>query len=210
MKAAMSHLGTFLNGFIISAALIIAIGAQNAFVLRQGLRREHVGAIVAFCALADALLIGAGVAGLGALIGAAPVLTSALTVGGAAFLTGYGITALARSARPDALAVQGTSAMSLPAALASTAGFTLLNPHVYLDTVLLVGAVGASHPPANQPIFVAGAACASALWFTTLGYGARALAPLFAKPIAWRLLDLLVGAMMLSLAAGLIWGAVRH
>ncbi len=207
----MSHPGAFLNGFTISAALIMAIGAQNAFVLRQGLRREHVGPVVAFCALADALLITAGVAGLGALIGAAPVLTTALTLGGAAFLAWYGATALARSARPGRLVVDGAGgATGLPAALASTAGFTLLNPHVYLDTVVLVGAVGASHPPASQPVFVAGAALASALWFTTLGYGSRALAPLFARPAAWRALDLLVGAMMLSLAVALVWGAVRR
>jgi L-lysine exporter family protein LysE/ArgO len=206
----MAYLSTFLNGFAVSAALIIAIGAQNAFVLRQGLRREHVGPIVALCASADALLIGAGVAGLGALIGAAPVLTSALTFGGAAFLAWYGVTALTRSAQPSTLAVEGSGAVSLPAALASAAGFTLLNPHVYLDTVLLVGAVGASHPPTQQPIFVAGAALASASWFTALGYGARVLAPLFTKPIAWRVLDLLVGAMMLSLAAGLVWGAVQR
>jgi L-lysine exporter family protein LysE/ArgO len=183
----------------------MAIGAQNAFVLRQGLRREHVGPVVAFCALADALLIGAGVAGLGALIGAAPVLTAALTLGGAVFLGWYGVAALLRSVRPGSLAVDGPSgAMSLSAALASTAGFTLLNPHVYLDTVLLVGAVGASHPPANQPVFVAGAVLASALWFTALGYGARVLTPVFARPIAWRALDLLVGAMMLTLALALV------
>lgn len=206
----MSPLGTFLNGFTISAALIMAIGAQNAFVLRQGLRSEHVGPIVAFCALADALLIAAGVAGLGALIGSAPVLTFALTVAGAAFLAWYGITALARSARPASLAVQdATGTLSLSAALASTAGFTLLNPHVYLDTVLLVGAVGASHPPASQPLFVAGAVVASALWFTALGYGARVLTPVFARPAAWRVLDLLVGAMMLSQAVSLIWNALR-
>jgi L-lysine exporter family protein LysE/ArgO len=207
----MSPLGTFLNGFAISAALIMAIGAQNAFVLRQGLRREHVGPIVAFCALADALLIGAGFAGLGALVGSAPMLSSALTLGGAAFLTWYGITALVRSARPGSLALDGAAgAISLSVALGSTAGFTLLNPHVYLDTVLLVGAVGASHPPASQPVFVAGAATASVLWFTTLGYGARVLRPLFARPFAWRLLDLFVGAMMLSLAVTLIWDALRQ
>ncbi|KAA2230798.1 LysE/ArgO family amino acid transporter, partial [Salinarimonas soli] len=130
----MSYVSAFLNGFLVSAALIIAIGAQNAFVLRQGLRREHVGPIVALCASADAILIGAGVAGLGAMIGAARMFTSALTVAGAAFLTWYGVIALLRSARPSALAVDGGGAISLPAALASAAGFTLLNPHVYLDT----------------------------------------------------------------------------
>lgn len=201
----MASLPIFLNGFAISAALIIAIGAQNAFVLRQGLRREHVGPVVALCASADAILIAAGVAGLGALIGAAPLLTSALTIGGAMFLTWYGLTALARSARPAALAVETAGAMSLSTALASAAGFTLLNPHVYLDTVLLVGAVGASHPKADQPIFVAGAALASASWFLALGYGARVLAPVFARPAAWRVLDLLIGTMMLALAAGLVW-----
>jgi L-lysine exporter family protein LysE/ArgO len=198
--------GAFLNGFALSAALIVAIGAQNAFVLRQGLRREHVGPVVAFCALADVALMGAGVAGLGAALDRLPGLAAALTLGGALFLGWYGISALRRAARPaKGLDAEGRGeALSLGAALARTAGFTLLNPHVYLDTVLLVGVVGASQPSGGQPAFVAGAGLASALWFALLGYGARLLAPLFRRPAAWRLLDGLVGATMLALAAGLV------
>jgi L-lysine exporter family protein LysE/ArgO len=201
----MTDLPAFLSGFALSAALIVAIGAQNAFVLRQGLRREHVGPIVAFCALADVTLMAAGVAGLGALLGGTPALTCALAMGGAAFLGWYGLGALRRAWRPSAgLAADGRGeALTLRAALLRTAGFTLLNPHVYLDTVLLVGAIGAAQP-GGQGAFVGGAGLASALWFAALGYGARLLAPLFARPVAWRVLDGVVGATMLALAAGLV------
>lgn len=201
----MIDASAFLDGFALSAALILAVGAQNAFVLRQGLRREHVGPVVLFCALADATLIAAGVAGLGAVLERLPGLAIALTLGGALFLGWYGIGALRRALRPaGGLAADGLAGpLSLGAALARTAGFTLLNPHVYLDTVLLVGAVGASQPTGGQAGFVVGAALASALWFAALGYGARLLAPLFARPAAWRVLDALVGGTMLTLAAGL-------
>jgi L-lysine exporter family protein LysE/ArgO len=193
-------------GFGLSAALIVAIGAQNAFVLRQGLRREHVGPIVLFCALADVALMAAGVAGLGAALESLPGLTSALALGGALFLGWYGAAALHRALRPQAALAADPRGEALPlgAALARTAGFTLLNPHVYLDTVLLVGAVGASQPPEGRSAFVAGAGLASALWFVALGYGARLLAPLFARPAAWRVLDAAVGATMLALAFGLV------
>jgi L-lysine exporter family protein LysE/ArgO len=202
----MSDPGAFLNGFFLSAALIVAIGAQNAFVLRQGLRREHVGPIVAFCALADVALMAAGVAGLGAALDRLPGLTTALTLGGALFLGWYGLSALRRATRSaDALTAEASGeALTLGAALARTAGFTLLNPHVYLDTVLLVGAVGAAQPPGGQAAFVGGAGLASALWFAMLGYGARLLAPLFRRPSAWRVLDALVGVTMLALAATLV------
>jgi L-lysine exporter family protein LysE/ArgO len=202
----MNDPGAFLNGFLLSAALIVAIGAQNAFVLRQGLRREHVGPIVAFCALADVALMAAGVAGLGAALDQVPKLTTALTLGGAAFLGWYGVSALRRAIRSaDALtAEENGEALSLGAALARTAGFTLLNPHVYLDTVLLVGAVGAAQAPGGQAAFVAGAGVASGLWFALLGYGARLLAPLFRRRSAWRVLDALVGATMLALATTLV------
>jgi L-lysine exporter family protein LysE/ArgO len=202
----MTDPGAFLNGFALSAALIVAIGAQNAFVLRQGLRREHVGPVVAFCALADVTLMAAGVAGLGSGLERLPGLATVLTLVGAVFLGGYGLSALRRAAHPaGGLASEGRGeALSLGAALARTAGFTLLNPHVYLDTVLLVGVVGAAQPPGGQGAFVAGAGLASALWFALLGYGARLLAPLFRRPSAWRVLDGLVGATMLALAAGLV------
>jgi L-lysine exporter family protein LysE/ArgO len=202
------NLSPFVTGFLASAALIVAIGAQNLFVLRQGLRREHVGAIVLFCGAADALLMSAGVGGVGALLGAAPMLRLALALGGAGFLGWYGVAALRRMAAPGAMRVSAAEGVGMGRALAATAGFTFLNPHVYLDTVLLLGTLGGALPPALRPVFVAGAATASFMWFATLGYGARLLRPMFERPASWRVLDALVGAVMLSLAASLIWRAV--
>src|SRR6185312_4651642 len=151
-------LGTaFTTGFALSATLIVAIGAQNAFVLRQGLRREHVAAIVLFCAVADLVLIGAGVAGLASALGDRPALTAALTIAGSAFLVWYGVKALRRAWRPQSLvAAAGTQSLSRGAALAQAAGFTLLNPHVYLDTVLLMGAIGSRQAPDMRAWFVGG------------------------------------------------------
>jgi L-lysine exporter family protein LysE/ArgO len=201
----MFYASIFARGFALSAALVIAIGAQNMFVLRQGLRREHVGAVVAFCAVSDVLLITAGVTGMGAILRLVPGLALALSLGGAAFLLWYGGTALRRAMQPDAMIVSDrASTMPLALALGRAAGFTLLNPHVYLDTVLLMGSIGASQPAHAQPVFIAGAAAASAIWFVGLGYGARLLTPLFARPAAWRVLDLLVGLTMLAMALGLL------
>jgi L-lysine exporter family protein LysE/ArgO len=195
---------SFFAGLALGLALIVAIGAQNAFVLRQGLRREHVGTLVLFCAGADALLMAAGVAGLAGLLGAQPQLTWALTLAGALFLTGYGLRALWRARAPGALQAAQGGGLSRRQALAQAAAFTLLNPHVYLDTVVLVGSVGAQQPAGTQGAFVAGAALGSALWFSALGYGARWLAPLFARPRAWQVLDALIGLTMLLLAAMLL------
>lgn len=200
----MTHaLMPLLTGFLLSAALIMAIGAQNLFVLRQGLRREHVGAIVLFCGAADALLIMAGVAGVGAFLAAVPQLATLLALAGSAFLAWYGIRALRRITVSEAMAVIETRGITLTRALMATAGFTLLNPHVYLDTVLLMGAAGSSQPEALRPFFVVGAAAASFAWFAALGYGARLLRPLFTRPVAWRVLDAFVGIVMLTLAASL-------
>ena len=202
---------SFTTGFALCATLIVAIGAQNAFVLRQGIRREHVAPTVLFCALADLVLIGAGVAGLAKLLGEAPTLTAVLTVAGAAFLLWYGISALRRAAKPQSLQA-GAGSMSLPLrkVMAQAAGFTFLNPHVYLDTVLLMGAIGARQAAEGRVAFVGGAACASAVWFTSLGFGARLLAPVFARPAAWRWLDTLVGLTMIVLSALLVWQALSH
>jgi L-lysine exporter family protein LysE/ArgO len=194
----------FTTGFVLSATLIIAIGAQNAFVLRQGLRREHVLAVVAFCALADLLLISAGVAGLAKILGSAPTLTTALTMAGTLFLLWYGLRALRRAWQPRALRAGGGARVSFRVAVAQAAAFTFLNPHVYLDTVLLMGSIGARQPADSRLWFVGGAALASGAWFTTLGFGARLLAPLFSRPRAWQVLDVLVGATMLALAAALV------
>jgi L-lysine exporter family protein LysE/ArgO len=195
----------FTTGFVLSATLIIAIGAQNAFVLRQGIRKEHVAPIVIFCAVADLVLIAAGVAGLAGILGDSPALVSLLTIAGSGFLVWYGVRALSRALVPQSLqAAAGAEPLSLGNAIAQAAGFTLLNPHVYLDTVLLMGSIGTRQPADLRVWFVGGAACASGVWFTTLGFGARLLAPLFARPLAWRVLDTLVGLTMLTLAVVLI------
>jgi L-lysine exporter family protein LysE/ArgO len=195
------------TGFALGASLIIAIGAQNAFVLRQGLAREHVGAVALFCAASDALLMTAGVLGLGRVIAATPLLAQAMAGLGAAFLAAYGARALWRAWRPGALHAGATPALrSRGQVLAQAAAFTFLNPHVYLDTMLLVGTLGAQQPAPLRPVFLAGACAASAAWFFGLAYGARRLAPLFARPGAWRALDLGIGLTMFALAAILLRG----
>lgn len=203
--AAAAAFPALLQGLVLSLGLIVAIGAQNAFVLRQGLRREQVGSVVLFCALADALLISAGVLGMAQALGERPGLARALAGLGALFLAGYGLMALRRARRSSQLqAAAAGPALDRAAVLAQAAAFTLLNPHVYLDTVLLVGSIGAQHGPGARPWFIAGACLASAAWFTLLGFGARWLAPWFAKPGAWRLLDALIGLSMLLLSALLL------
>ena len=197
----------FAQGLFLSLGLIVAIGAQNAFVLRQGLRREHVGSVVAFCAVADALLITAGVFGMAQALGDRPMLARGLALGGAAFLAVYGWRALQRARQISALDVTASGqTLSRGAALAQAAAFTLLNPHVYLDTVLLVGSIGAQQPAPFKAWFAAGASTASLLWFSALGFGARWLAPWFARPRAWQVLDALIGLTMWVLSALL----VRH
>jgi L-lysine exporter family protein LysE/ArgO len=191
----------------LSLGLIVAIGAQNAFVLRQGLRREHVVPVVVFCAVADAVLITAGVLGMAQALGERAGLARALALAGALFLAWYGWLALRRAHHPSRLqATAGGKGFSRGAAVAQAAAFTLLNPHVYLDTVLLVGSIGAQQPAALRGWFVAGACTASVMWFGLLGFGARWLAPWFARPRAWQILDGLIGLTMWTLAALL----VRH
>ena len=195
----------FIQGLALSLGLIVAIGAQNAFVLRQGLRREHVGAIVLFCAVADGALIAAGVMGMAQALGERPGLARALSLSGAAFLAVYGVQALRRARNARQLqAAEGGASLRRGAAVAQAAAFTLLNPHVYLDTVLLVGSIGAQQPVALRGWFVAGAGAASLFWFGLLGYGARWLAPWFARPRAWQTLDGLVGLTMMVLAGLLV------
>lgn len=198
----------FVQGLALSLGLIVAIGAQNAFVLRQGLRREHLWPVVAFCALADAVLITAGVLGMAQALGERPGLARVLAMAGAAFLAVYGCQALRRAGQASQLttaeATSGAPGLSLRAAMAQAAAFTLLNPHVYLDTVLLVGSIGAQQPPGLQGWFVAGASAASLSWFCALGFGARWLAPLFARPRAWHVLDGLIGVTMWVLSALLV------
>jgi L-lysine exporter family protein LysE/ArgO len=200
----------FVQGLALSLGLIVAIGAQNAFVLRQGLRREHVGSVVLFCAMADALLISAGVMGMARALGESPVLARTLALAGAVFLAVYGWRALRRARHSSQLtASEDGASFSRAAALAQAAAFTLLNPHVYLDTVLLVGSIGAQQPSALRVWFVAGASCASLSWFVLLGFGARWLAPWFARPRAWQMLDGLIGMTMFVLSALLVRHVVK-
>jgi L-lysine exporter family protein LysE/ArgO len=191
-----------LAGFLTSLALIVAIGAQNAFVLRQGLRREHVGPVVLACAGSDALLIVAGIAGLGAVVARQPVALTVIRWGGAAFLLAYAALAARRAVRPGALAPVDRPPATRRATILLTLAFTYLNPHVYLDTVLLLGSVAQSQP--DRWVFGAGAVLASGVWFTALGLGARRLAPLLGRPVVWRALDAVIAVVMVAIALGLI------
>ncbi|WP_238364334.1 LysE/ArgO family amino acid transporter [Mesobacterium pallidum] len=189
-------------GFSLGFSLILAIGAQNAFVLRAGLRRAHVFAICLTCALSDAVLIAAGVAGFGALATAVPGLEWGMRLFGAAFLFWYGARAFLAAWRGGAALEAEGQVGSLRAALLTCLALTWLNPHVYLDTVVLLGSIAAQ--ASSRPAFAAGAMTASFVFFFSLGYGARLLAPLFARPVAWRLLDALVGAVMWAIGLGLL------
>ena len=210
LPATLPVFPVFLQGLALSLGLIVAIGAQNAFVLRQGLRREHVVSVVLFCALADAVLITAGVMGMAQALGERPGVARTLALAGAVFLTAYGWQALQRARAPQQMtATRSGSGLSRGAALAQAAAFTLLNPHVYLDTVLLLGSIGAQQPAPLRPWFLAGACAASVLWFSLLGFGSRWLAPVFARPRAWQVLDGLIAATMLVLAAMLVQHAVK-
>ena len=194
---------TFLAAFGLSLSLILAIGAQNAFVLRQGLRREHVGVVVLCCALSDAALIAAGVAGFGHLAAALPWLEQAMRYGGAGFLLIYAILSLRSAWRGGAaLEAEDRPKSSLRATLTTCLLLTWANPHVYLDTLALMGAVSAGYD--DKLAFALGGMTASAVFFTCLGYGARLLAPLFERPVAWRLLDLAVALVMVAIAVSLV------
>jgi len=198
----------FLNGMGLGASLIMAIGAQNAHVLRVGVRRQHVAVTVATCILIDVLLIGAGVAGMGALIQDSPLLMGLARWGGAAFLVWYGLRSWASMLRADALEVQGGGAVppSLQRALVSVLALSLLNPHVYLDTLVLLGTLGGNYPEHQRASFAVGAMTASLLWFTALGFGASRLSGVFQRPFVWKGIEALTGCIMLALAAGLIMG----
>ena len=201
-------LAAALNGFLLGASLIIAIGAQNAFVLRQGLRREFVLAVCLICALSDALLIAAGVAGLGTLVARSETLLTWVTAGGALFLFAYGVRSFVRAIRPETMQA-GEGRPSLGAAIATCLALTFLNPHVYLDTVLLIGSLSGRYEGAARLAYGTGAAAASFVWFFGLGYGAALLQPIFADKRAWRLLDIGVGIVMWAIAARLAFGLTQ-
>jgi L-lysine exporter family protein LysE/ArgO len=189
-------------GFIASFTLIAAIGAQNAFVLRQGIRREHVLPVVALCTVSDMVLISAGIAGVGALISAHPSALNIAKFGGALFLLGYGLLAARRAWRPSSLSPSEKAPARLIEVLVTCAALTFLNPHVYLDTVVLLGALANEHRD-ERWLFGVGAVTASAVWFVGLGLGARRLAGLFASPLTWRILDALIAVMMIGLGVSL-------
>ncbi|RBY91807.1 amino acid transporter [Blastococcus sp. TBT05-19] len=193
-----------LAGLGLGLSLIVAIGAQNAFVLRQGLRLEHVGAVVAVCALSDALLICAGVLGAGALLLSRPGLLTVVCFAGAAFLLVYGALAARRALRPaGALSADASgSRTALAVTIATVLGLTWLNPHVYLDTVVLLGSLSTTYAD-DRWWFAAGAAVGSVAWFTGLGFGARLLRPVFARPTAWRVLDAVIAVVMTALGISL-------
>ena len=200
---------TWLAGFTVCLSLIVSIGAQNLYVLRQAVSGEHVRACVAWCVFSDALLIGIGVAGMAQVLGDSPTLAYYLTLGGALFLLGYGLMALWRAAMPAGAAPAADADGAAPATaarrglwrvLGALVVITLFNPHVYLDTVVLVGSIGARQDGSLKWIFVLGAACASLAWFVMLASAGRRLQTLFAKPQAWRVMDGFTGVMMLALA----------
>lgn len=190
-------------GFVLGFSLILAIGAQNAFVLRQGLRREHVFPLCLTCAVSDAILIAAGVAGFGTLAHAVPWFETVMRYGGAIFLTWYGLRSLNSAWRGGAvMEVREGERVSLKSVLLTVLAFTWLNPHVYLDTVVLIGSISAQYD--DRMAFALGAMISSFVFFFSLGYGAGMLSPVFSRPRAWQVLDLVIGVVMLAIAAKLV------
>ncbi len=192
-------------GFLLGLSLIVAIGAQNAFILRQGLRREHVLPLVLTCAVSDAVLIALGVGGFATVLAHITWLDPLMRYAGAAFLLVYAIRSLRSAfAGGNTLETNGQATTSLRVALLTCLALTWLNPHVYLDTVVLLGSISTRYP-GQEPAFALGAMTASFVFFFSLGYGARLVAPLFAKPISWRVLDGLIALVMASIGVSLLW-----
>ncbi|PJG83105.1 LysE/ArgO family amino acid transporter [Caviibacterium pharyngocola] len=200
----------FLYGFWVTAGLIIAIGAQNAFVLKQGLLKQHTFWIALTCILCDLVLIGAGVFGLGTLISANPIASVALALVGALFLLVYGFRAFRSAYKGNGnLAVEKTQENNTALkAVLLTLAITLLNPHVYLDTVVIMGGIAGTLAPMQKGLFLIGAITTSTIWFFSLAYGARLLIPLFQRPITWRILDILIGIIMWLIAGSLVSYAI--
>ncbi|MEH6646810.1 LysE/ArgO family amino acid transporter [Sulfitobacter sp.] len=195
---------SFVPGFLLSLSLIVAIGAQNAFVLRQGLRREHVFWVCLTCGLSDAVLIAAGVAGFGALAEAAPWFETLMRYGGAAFLIVYGWrNAVSAWRGGETLQADSHAPASLRKTVLTLLALTFLNPHVYLDTLVLLGSISAQYE--ERLSFGAGAVLASVVFFFALGYGARLLQPIFAKPLSWRVLDGIIALTMWAISASLLF-----
>lgn len=194
----MGILSTAAAGFGLGLSLIVAIGAQNAYVLRQGIRMEHIGPIVLICTVSDAVLIALGISGIGAILEGAPGAIAGVRLVGAAFLITYGLLAARRALKPHTLTSDGVATASLRTAVLTTLTLTWLNPHVYLDTVLLLGSVANSHG-GDRWAFGIGAMCGSIAWFSALGFGARLLRGVFARPASWRFLDVAIAVVMVAL-----------
>ena len=203
-------LAPLISGFSLGASLIIAIGSQNAFVLRQGLKREYVFAVSSVCFLCDAVLIALGAGGFGTLVAASPLLMGLTLWGGAAFLFAYGLRSFRSALRPGVLEADADASpfSGLGRVILTTLALSLLNPHVYLDTVLLLGSLAGQFAGNARLLFAIGAMAASLVWFYGIGYGARLMAPLFRRSAAWQILDLLVGFTMWGIAGNLIWTRV--
>lgn len=199
----MSEFWPALEGFALGGGLIVAIGAQNAFILRQGLLRQNVFILCLVAAICDAALIALGVAGMGTLVQSNETLLWFVTVGGAIFLAVYALMALRRAFSSSHLDPASEGKTDLKRALAILFAFTFLNPHVYLDTVVLVGGISGQYEGSARLVFGLGAMAASFVWFFSLGYGARWLVPLFQKPMAWRILDLIIASIMALLSISL-------
>ena len=189
----------FLPGLLTGLSLIVAIGAQNAFVIRQGLTKKHVLLVVAICAISDALLILLGVAGLGALISGLPWLLEIIRWFGVAYLTWFGIRSIRSAFKTQVLDASGVQSASAKTVVLSVLGFTFLNPHVYLDTVILLGSIGNQFGQ-DKWWFAFGGTVASVLWFSSIGFGAKAASRFMAKPVFWKVLDLVIAAVMFGIA----------
>jgi len=206
-------------GFALGASLIVAIGAQNAVVLRRGLERRHVAAVVTVCVACDWALIALGAVGFGSVVARFPIVTAVAAWAGAAFLALVGALSLRSALAPGALEAEDAGALEADAdasrrggvwgVVVATLAVSLLNPHVYLDTVVLLGSVAAQYPMPARAYFAAGAMGASLVWFAGLGFGARLLAPLFRRPVAWRVLDFVIAGVMWWIAAELVLGQLR-
>lgn len=196
-----------ISGLGFGLSLIVAIGAQNAFVLRQGLRREHVGLVVTICALSDALLIAIGIGGMGMVIDAAPWFVAVMRWGGAAFLVTYAVIAARRALTSNTLDTDPQGASTATSTVIATClALTWLNPHVYLDTVVLLGSVAQTFSD-QRWWFGVGAIIGSVAWFTALGFGARLLRPLFRSATAWKVLDIAIAVVMMVIAVGIVVGS---
>lgn len=198
--------GSIIEGFAMGAGLIIAIGAQNAFVLKQGIRGEHRGVIALICALSDAVLITSGIAGMGYIFSSHPVITKSVSIAGSLYLAWFSFRSFRSAFKGESMDIngEGNSPVSMKTAILTTLALTYLNPHVYLDTVVMLGGFGAARPPAIRPFFGLGAVSASFIWFFSLAYSGKIIAPAFRKQVSWRILDTAIGIIMIYITVKLV------